>query len=55
MKLVKKRPEYTIYQRRDDRYAIETKKGNAINGDDKIKILPKIIKIYQNVNVSFTF
>ena len=39
MKLVKKTPEYTIYQRRDDRYAIETKKGNAINGDDKIKIL----------------
>jgi len=39
MKFVKKTPEYTIYQRRDERYAVETNKGQAINGEEKAKIL----------------
>ena len=39
MKLVKKTSEYKIYQRRDERYAVEDKKGKAINGEEKAKIL----------------
>ena len=39
MKFIKKTAEYTIYQRRDNRYAVESKKGNAINGEEKAKIL----------------
>ena len=39
MKVVKKTSEYTIYQRRDNRYAIVNTKKKAINGDDKVKIL----------------
>lgn len=39
MKVVKRTDNYTIYQRRDKRYAIEDKKRNPIRGDDKVKIL----------------
>jgi hypothetical protein len=39
MKVVKKTSEYTIFQRRDNRYAIVNSKKNAINGEDKVKIL----------------
>lgn len=39
MKTIKITNEYTIYQRRDGRYAVEAKKGGYINGDDKVAIL----------------
>jgi len=39
MKVVKKTDEYTIMQRRDKRHAVVDSKGNAINGDDKARIL----------------
>jgi hypothetical protein len=41
MKVVKKTSEYTIYQRRDERYAVESSAKKAINGDDKVGILAK--------------
>ena len=39
MKVVLKNDEYTIYQRRDGRYAVEAADKKAINGDDKVAIL----------------
>ena len=39
MKVVKRTDNYTIYKRRDNRYAIEDKKRNPIRGEDKVKIL----------------
>ena len=39
MKVVVKNDEYTIYQRRDGRYAVEGTDKKAINGDDKVAIL----------------
>ena len=39
MKLVKKTAEYSIYQRRDNRYAVKSAAKKAINGEDKVKIL----------------
>ena len=39
MKAVKKTSEYTVYQRRDNRYAVIGSDRKAINGDEKIKIL----------------
>jgi len=39
MKVVVKNDEYTIYQRRDGRYAVEGADKKAINGDDKVAIL----------------
>ena len=39
MKLVKKTDEYTIYQRSDDRYAVKDANKNAVNGDEKVRIL----------------
>ena len=39
MKVVKKTDEYTITQRRDNRYAVVDSNNKAINGDDKAKIL----------------
>jgi len=39
MKLVKKTAEYTVYQRRDERYAVEGANNKSINGDEKVKIL----------------
>ncbi len=39
MKLVKKTSEYKIRQRRDGRYAVTNPLGNAITGDEKVKIL----------------
>ena len=38
MKVVLKNDEYTIYQRRDGRYAVEAR-TKAINGDEKVAIL----------------
>ncbi len=39
MKLVKKTAEYSIYQRRDNRYAVKSAAKNAVNGEEKVKIL----------------
>lgn len=39
MKIVKKTAEYTVYERRDGRHAVKTKKGQPVNGDEKIAIL----------------
>lgn len=39
MKIVKKTSEYTIKQRRDERYAVTTPKNKPVNGEEKIKIL----------------
>ena len=39
MKLVKKTAEYSIYQRGDNRYAVKDVGRNAVNGDEKTRIL----------------
>ncbi len=39
MKVVVKNDEYTIYQRRDGRHAVEGADKKPINGDDKVTIL----------------
>ena len=39
MKLVKKTAEYSVFQRRDERYAVKSSTGKWINGDDKVEIL----------------
>lgn len=41
MKLVKKTAEYSVYERRDGRFAVSAKNGKMINGDDKVEILVK--------------
>ena len=41
MKLVKKTAEYSVYERRDGRFAVTAKNGKMINGDDKVEILVK--------------
>lgn len=41
MKAVVKTEEYTIYQRRDERYAVEDANKKSINGDEKAAILSK--------------
>jgi hypothetical protein len=47
MKAVVKTDEYTIYQRRDERYAVEGANKKSINGDEKAAILSKheLIKV----------
>ena len=39
MKVVVRKDEYTIYQRRDGRYAVEGADKKPINGDEKVTIL----------------
>jgi hypothetical protein len=39
MKLVKKTAEYSIYQRSDNRYAVKDASKQAVNGEEKVKIL----------------
>ncbi len=39
MKLVKKTAEYSIYKRRDDRFAVKDAKKQSVNGEEKVKIL----------------
>jgi hypothetical protein len=39
MKLVKKTAEYTIYQRNDERYAVQDSNKKPVNGDEKVRIL----------------
>ena len=41
MKVVAKTDEYTIYQRRDERYAVKGADKLPINGDAKVEILLK--------------
>lgn len=41
MKTAKKAAEYTVFQRRDGRYAVRGKDGKWINGDAKVEILMK--------------
>lgn len=47
MKLVKKTGEYSIYQRSDERYAVKDANKNAVNGEEKTKILlaEELIKV----------
>ena len=47
MKLVKKTDKYSIYKRNDDRYAVQDANKNAINGDEKARILAEeeLIKV----------
>jgi hypothetical protein len=39
MKLVKKTDEYSIFQRRDNRYAVKNADKQPVNGEEKAKIL----------------
>lgn len=39
MKVVKKTDDYTILQRRDNRYAVIDSNKKPVNGDEKVKIL----------------
>ena len=39
MKTIKKTDDYTIYQKRNERYAVKGADGKWVNGDDKAKIL----------------
>ena len=41
MKLIKKTAEYSVFQRRDERYAVKDANGKMINGEDKVEILYK--------------
>jgi hypothetical protein len=39
MKVVKKTPEYTVYQKRSERYAVKGAGKKWLNGDEKVKVL----------------
>ena len=39
MKVVKRTADYTVYQKRSERYAVKGADKAWINGDDKVKIL----------------
>ncbi len=39
MKLVKKTADYSIFQRGDERYAVKDAAKNAVNGEEKVRIL----------------
>lgn len=39
MKLVAKTEDYTIYQKRNQRYSVRKDDRNWVNGDDKVAIL----------------
>lgn len=41
MKTIKKTAEYTIFQRRDNRYAVKSTAKAWINGEEKVAILQK--------------
>ena len=41
MKVVASTDEYTIFQRRDGRYAVQGANRKAVNGDEKVAILLK--------------
>lgn len=39
MKVTKKTAEYTVYQKRNNRYAVKGADSKWLNGDDKVKVL----------------
>lgn len=39
MQLEKKTATHKIFKRKDGRFAVEDKKGNAVNGDEKVELL----------------
>ena len=39
MKVVKKTAEYTVYQKRSNRYAVQSAEKKWLNGDEKVKVL----------------
>ena len=39
MKLVKKTESYSIFKRGDERYAVKDASKNAVNGEEKVRIL----------------
>lgn len=39
MKTVKKTAEYTIFKRKDDRYAVKNADKKSVNGEEKVAIL----------------
>ena len=39
MKVVKRTAEFTIYQKRSERYAVQSAEKQWVNGDDKARIL----------------
>ncbi len=39
MKVVKKTAEYTVFQKRNSRYAVKNSAQKIVNGEDKVKIL----------------
>lgn len=47
MKVVKKTPEYTVYEKRSKRYAVKGSDKKWINGEEKVKILlaEKLIEV----------
>ena len=47
MTLIKKTNEYRIFQRGDERYAVQDGTGKPINGEEKVKILlaEELIKV----------
>lgn len=47
MTLVKKTAEYKIYKRGDNRFAVQSAAGKAVNGEEKVKILlaEELIKV----------
>lgn len=42
MQLIKKTDSHIIYQRRDKRHAVKTRKGRPLNGDAKAKVLSEL-------------
>ena len=49
MKIIKKTAEYTIYQKRNNRYAVKGANANWLNGEEKVAILlaENLIKLTQ--------
>jgi hypothetical protein len=49
MKTIKKTAEYTIYQKRNNRYAVKGDSGKWLNGEEKVAILlaEELIKLTQ--------
>ena len=39
MKLIKKTPDYKIFMRGDERYAVQDANGKPVNGEEKVRIL----------------
>ena len=50
MKTIKKTAEYTIYQKRNNRYAVKGANANLLKGEEKIAILlaEDLIKLTQS-------